>query len=183
MSASITVAAFSPPPCGEGLGVGVGVVMTVNDKNNDRTWALTDRTMAPRQREFARRMRKAPTEAERKLWWHLRHRLPLGGSHFRRQVQIGPYIADFVCHHFKLIVEIDGSQHGSQATKDELRTRRLDSEGYRVLRFWNNEVLSNIDGVLTEIQNAVAVTPTPDPSPQGGGEQTRRSSPSRGGEE
>ena len=163
--------------------MGVGVVMAVIDKNNSRTWALTDRTMAPRQLVFARRMRKAPTEAERKLWWHLRHRLPLAGSHFRRQVQIGPYIADFACHRLKLVIEIDGSQHGSQVAKDEARTRRLESEGYRVLRFWNNEVLSNIESVLTEIQNAIAKTPTPDPSPQGGGEQgtvTRRPSPSRG---
>ncbi len=82
-----------------------------------------------------------------------------------------PYIADFACHRLKLVIEIDGSQHGSQVTKDEARTRRLESEGYRVLRFWNNEVLSNIEGVLTEIQNALAATPTPDPSPQGGGEQ------------
>ena len=151
--------------------MGVGVMMTADDKNNDRIWALTDRAMAPRQRMFARRMRKAPTEAERKLWWHLRHHVPLAGSHFRRQVQIGPYIADFACHQLKLIIEIDGSQHGSQATKDEARTRRLESDGYRVLRFWNNEVLSNIEGVLTEIQSASAVTPTPDPSPQGGGEK------------
>ena len=133
----MAVAAYSPPPCGEGLGVGVGVVMPTNDKNNDRIWALTDRTMAPRQRVFAHQMRKAPTEAERKLWWHLR-RLPLDGSHFRRQVQIGSYIADFACHRLKLVIEIDGSQHGSQVKKDAGRTRRLESEGYRVLRFWNN---------------------------------------------
>ncbi len=164
--------------------MGVGVVMSVNDKNNRRTWALTDRTIASRQRVFASRMRKTPTEAERKLWRHLRHSLTLAGSHFRRQVQIGPYIADFACHRLKLVIEIDGSQHGSQVAKDEARTRRLKSEGYRVLRFWNNEVFSNIEGVLTEIQNALAATPTPDPSPPGGGEQgnyARRPSPCRGG--
>jgi very-short-patch-repair endonuclease len=127
--------------------------------------------MGPPQRGFARRMRKTPTEAERKLWWHLCHRPPLRGSHFRRQVQIGPYIADFSCHQLKLVIEIDGGQHGAQTTKDEIRTLRLASEGYRVLRFWNNDVLSNIDGVLTEIQNAMTTTPTPDPSPQGGGEK------------
>ncbi len=96
-------------------------------------------------------MRKMPTEAERKLWWHLRHRLPLAGSHFRRQVQIGPYIADFACHELKLVIEIDGGQHGLQTKKDEMRTRRLEAEGYRVLRFWNNDVLSNVDGVLSQI--------------------------------
>ena len=115
-------------------------------------------------------MRHASTEAERKLWWHLRHRLHLNGSHFRRQVQIGPFIADFACHQLKLVIEIDGSQHGSQTTNDETRTRHLESEGYRVLRFWNNDVLSNVDGVLAGIQNAIAATPTPNPSPQGGGE-------------
>src|SRR5947207_15458990 len=130
--------------------------MTENNQNNNRTWARADRTMAPPQRAFARRMRKTPTEAERKLWWHLRHRLPMNGSHFRRQVQIGPYIADFVCHQLKLVIEIDGGQHGSQTKNDEARTRCLESEGYRVLRFWNNDVLSNVDGVLTEIQNASA---------------------------
>ena len=126
-------------------------------------------------------MRKTPTVAERKLWWHLRHRLSLDGSHFRRQVQIGPYIADFACHHLKLVIELDGGQHGSQTKKDDARTVRLESEGYRVLRFWNNDVLSNIEGVLTEIQNASATTPTPNPSPQGGGEKKSRPSPSRGG--
>ena len=110
-----------------------------------------------------------PTEAERKLWWHLRHRLALEGSHFRRQVQIGPYIADFSCHHYKLAIEIDGGHHGTQVGRNEARSSRLQTEGYRVLRFWNNDVLSNIEGVLTEIQNAITTTPTPDPSPQGGG--------------
>jgi very-short-patch-repair endonuclease len=152
--------------------------MIAKDQSDDRIWARTDRAMVSPQRGFARRMRKAPTEAERKLWWHLRHRLSLDGSHFRRQVQIGPYIADFACHVLKLIVEIDGGQHGLQLAEDAARTRRLQSEGYRVLRFWNNEVLSNIDGVMTIIQNAA--TPTPDPSPQGGGEKKARR-PSRGG--
>jgi very-short-patch-repair endonuclease len=145
--------------------------MTVSDQDKDRTWALTDRTLVPPQRVFVRRMRKTPTDSERELWWHLRHHLPINGSHFRRQVQIGPYIVDFVCHQLKLVIEIDGGQHGAQTTKDEIRTRRLESEGYSVLRFWNNDVLSNIEGVLTEIQNANAATPTPDPSPQGGGEK------------
>ena len=127
--------------------------------------------MAPPQRAFARRMHREPTEAERKLWWHLRHRLPVAGSHFRRQVQIGPYLADFACHRSKLVVEIDGGQHAEATAQDAARTRRLEAEGYRVLRFWNNDVLSNIDGVLTEIHGALTTTPTPDPSPQGGGEK------------
>ena len=137
--------------------------------------------MHPPQRSFARRMRKLPTEAERKLWWHLRHRLPLIGTHFRRQVQIGPYIADFASHTSKLVVELDGGQHASQAAGDEARTQRLEADGYRVLRFWNNDVLTNIEGVLTVIQQAATTTPTPDPSPQGGGETEECRSPSRGG--
>ena len=140
---------------------------------NGRTWARADRAMAPSQRTFARQMRKAPTEAERKLWWHLRHRLALPATHFRRQVQIGPYIADFACHRSKIVVEIDGGQHGAQVPQDEARSQRLMANGYRVLRFWNNEVLTNIEGVLTVIQQAVTSTPTPNPSPQGGGEQGR----------
>lgn len=121
-------------------------------------------------------MRATPTVAERKLWWHLRHRSALGNWHFRRQVQIGPYIADFACHRLKLVVEIDGGQHALQSKEDNARTLRLEAEGYRVLRFWNNDVLSNIEGVLTEIQNATATTPTPNPSPQKGGENKRRHS-------
>ena len=150
----------------------MGVVeMIARERNDDRPWAPTDRTMTPPQRAFARRMRREPTEAERKLWWHLRHRLPVEGTHFRRQVQIGPYLADFACHRSKLIVEIDGGQHAERTAQDAARTVRLEAEGYRVLRFWNNDVLSNTDGVLTVIQSALTTTPTPDPSPQGGGEK------------
>jgi very-short-patch-repair endonuclease len=116
-------------------------------------------------------MRKSPTEAERKLWWHLRHRLAVNGTHFRRQVRIGRYIADFASHKARIIIEIDGGQHSVSATDAE-RTNILQTAGYRVLRFWNNDVLSNIDGVLIEISRVLTTTtPTPDPSPQGGGEQ------------
>ena len=115
-------------------------------------------------------MRSAPTEAERKLWWHLRHRLRIAETHFRRQVRIKQFIVDFCCHRAHLIVEIDGGQHASMTVRDAERTGILEASGYRVLRFWNNDVLGNIEGVLDEIQRALAVTPTPDPSPQGGGE-------------
>jgi len=152
----------------------VGVVRMVTfGKPNHRTWARTDRAMAPPQRAFARRMRREPTEAERKLWWHLRHRLSLTDTHFRRQVQIGPYIADFASHSAKLVIELDGGQHAVQIAEDQSRARRLEADGYNVLRFWNNDVLSNIDGVLEVIMRAIATTPTPDPSPQGGGEKKR----------
>jgi very-short-patch-repair endonuclease len=134
-----------------------------------RTWALRDRSIKAPSETRARAMRLAPTDAERKLWWHLRHRLPLPSSHFRRQVRLGSYIVDFACHHFKLIVEVDGGQHAEDRRRDALRTRFLEREGYRVLRFWNNEVLKNIDGVLELIQSAILATPTPTPPHKGEG--------------
>ena len=114
-------------------------------------------------------MRAAPTDAERKLWWHLRHRLAVPDTHFRRQVRLGPYIVDFASHNARLIIEVDGGQHSEQSVAEAKRTACLKSEGYRVLRFWNNDVLRNIDGVLEAIPSAIASTPTPNPSPQGGG--------------
>jgi very-short-patch-repair endonuclease len=141
-------------------------------RDEPRVWAKTDRAKAPPQRELARQMRVAPTEAERKLWWHLRHRLPTPGTHFRRQVRIGRYIADFACHAHLLVVEVDGSQHGERSAADEERTKGIEAYGYRVLRYWNSDVLKNIDGVLEDILGAITTTPTPNPSPQGGGEQT-----------
>jgi very-short-patch-repair endonuclease len=121
-------------------------------------------------------MRSVPTQAERKLWWHLRHRLGVTGTHFRRQVRIGRYIVDFACHAKRLIVEVDGGQHAIELAADAERTKILVAHGYRVLRYWNNEILRNIDGVLEDIQRATTTTPTPNPSPQGGGEQTERAS-------
>lgn len=104
----------------------------------------------------ARRMRSNATGAEARLWNHLR-RHPMIGSHFRRQVIVGPFIADFACMAARLIVEVDGSQHGEQGnvSRDEMRTKWLEAEGYRVLRFWNNDVFANIDGVLSEIHAAL----------------------------
>ena len=87
------------------------------------------------------------TDAERALWFALRETLP--HAHWRKQVPFGAYTADFCSHGAKLIIEIDGGQHN--AGRDAARTRFLESKGYRVLRFWNNEVLQNLDGVLTVI--------------------------------
>jgi very-short-patch-repair endonuclease len=101
----------------------------------------------------------------------LRYRLPVSNSHFRRQVRIKRYIVDFGCHAARLIVEIDGGQHASMTAADAERTKILEANGYRVLRFWNNDVVGNIEGVLEEIQRALTTTPTPNPSPQGGGEE------------
>ncbi len=114
-------------------------------------------------------MRSAPTEAEQKLWWHLRHRLSIQGTHFRRQVRIDRYIADFVCHAKRLVIEVDGSQHGLRSAADEERTKVLETHGYQVLRYWNNDVLTNVDAVLADNLSKITATPTPNPSPQGGG--------------
>ena len=107
------------------------------------------------------------------MWWVLRSLKPLG-SHFRRQAPIGSYIADFVWHDGKLVVEIDGGQHAeAQRLYDERRTAWLESQGYRVIRFWNNEVLKAPRSVGEAIYAAAsAKNPTPYPSPQGGGEHT-----------
>ena len=119
--------------------------------------------MYERQQHFARQMRAEPTEAERVLWRRLREDIAIAGSHFRRQALIGPFIVDFASRKARLVIELDGGQHDEQRAADERRTRQIEASGYRVLRFWNNDVLGNIDGVLTEIQSAL--TPTPNPSP------------------
>lgn len=107
------------------------------------------------------------TDAEQKLWYHLRNRR-LQGWKFRRQHGIDRYIADFACPDAALIVELDGSQHGEQLAYDEARTRRLETMGYRVLRFWDNDVLTNIEGMLEVILEALASSaPHPDPLPGG----------------
>jgi very-short-patch-repair endonuclease len=97
-------------------------------------------------------LRRTPTEAEAKLWSRLRaHRM--AGVQFRRQHAIGSYIVDFCSPRRKLVIELDGSQHLEQIEYDRRRTEYLESRGYRVLRFWNNEVLKNIHGVLNGIWN------------------------------
>jgi very-short-patch-repair endonuclease len=112
------------------------------------------RSVKPRQRNHARGMRRLQTDAERKLWFLLRDR-HLGGAKFRRQQPFGPYILDFVCFERKLVVEIDGGQHdGSEA--DIFRDARLRAEGFNVLRYWNNDVLGNPEGVLTDLLERLA---------------------------
>ncbi len=102
----------------------------------------------------ARRMRNHLTDAEKKLWRYLRLK-NIDGNKFRRQQPIGKYIVDFVSLEKKLIVEVDGGQHGEQITYDNERTAWLESEGYRVLRFWNNEVLEDTEVVLEVIVRAL----------------------------
>jgi very-short-patch-repair endonuclease len=115
----------------------------------------------------ARSLRHNMTDAERRLWRTLRLR-QMGDYKFRRQVPLGRYIADFVCHEARLIVEeVDGGQHDAFSLGEIGRTRFLESEGYRILRFWNNEVLENLDGVYSTIATELGRTLEPSPSMEG----------------
>jgi len=113
-------------------------------------------------RAQAKQLRSTMTDAERRLWYRLRaHRF--GGLKFKRQAPIGPYIVDFICFECKLIIELDGGQHSDNAN-DSRRDAWLTSEGYRVMRFWNNDVLKRTNAVLELIAQAVSppeVTPLP----------------------
>jgi len=104
----------------------------------------------------ARRLRHNVTDAERRLRLELR-RLPTYGTHFRRQAPIGPYVVDFACMAAHLVIELDGSQHAEAdgVRKDEARTRWLAQEGYKVIRFWNNDISENLEGVLQAIYVAL----------------------------
>jgi very-short-patch-repair endonuclease len=118
----------------------------------------------------AKRLPRNQTDAERVLWFHLRDRR-LRGLKIKRQVPIDRYIADFCCADARLIVELDGGQHATRALQDANRTKILEAMGYLVLRFWNNDVMQNIDGVLEEISNTLkqhrSEPPHPDPLPNG----------------
>ena len=115
---------------------------------------------------FARSLRKNQTDAERLLWFRLRGR-QLEGFKFRRQERIGSYIVDFICFDKKIVVEIDGGQHNEDhgRKRDKVRTDWLRNEGYRVLRFWNNEVIGNLDGVLEKIREVLLNSFHPHPRP------------------
>ena len=102
----------------------------------------------------ARTLRKNMTDAEHALWSKLKRR-QVANLKFRRQQILGPYIVDFVCFEKRLIVEVDGGQHSEQIERDQRRTVWLEAQGYQVLRFWNNEVLGNIDGVTQVILETV----------------------------
>lgn len=110
--------------------------------------------------KFARHLRQAMTDAERSLWHHLRNRA-LMGCKFRRQHPIGRFIVDFACLEHRLVIELDGGQHGSQL--DQRRTLEIQACGYRVLRFWNNDALARQQVVLGMIFEALALPPSHDP--------------------
>ena len=115
---------------------------------------------------LARKLRKSTTDAELRLWLQLRNR-NLGGFKFRRQHPLPPYIVDFICIEQNLIVELDGGQHIEQITHDTNRTAFLESKGYRVIRFWNDDVLKKTEIVLEEVLRQL-IAPHPNPLPARG---------------
>ena len=137
-------------------------------------------------RRYARRLRRDQTDVERRLWQRLRDRR-LCGTRFRRQHPIGTFIVDFCCTEAKLVIELDGSQHALQTRADAERTAFLEGQGYRVLRFWDNEALTNTQGVLARIVEWLGVKgtrPSPCPLPSGERDSGRsirmKPSPQRG---
>ena len=134
---------------------------------------------------FTRSLRNNATPAERILWQQLKL-LKAEGQHFRRQVPIDKFIADFACHYPKVVVELDGGQHGDAVHYDGRCTQILKQHGYEILRFWNAAVFEELEDVVDRIRHAVRLktfysyatlslhsTPTPNPSPQGGGEMMK----------
>ena len=133
---------------------------------------MTDRSAFPfrdrgysRPTKRSRQLRASPTEPEKRLWQALRSR-QIAGTRFNRQFPVGQYICDFVARTPRLVVEIDGGSHaGDEARRyDTRRTRFLNSQGYTVIRFWNREVMDNIDAVVARIETTLAEMPSPGPS-------------------
>ena len=118
----------------------------------------------------SRDLRLNATEAERRLWARLSAR-QLAGTRFNRQLPIGPFICDFVSRAAKLVIEVDGGQHAAQEEADAQRTAYLRAQGYRVVRFWNNDVLENIDGVVETIERILITSPPPAPPANGRGDK------------
>jgi len=139
---SVPIAPLSPR--GRGAG-GEGAAPPAVVTRSDKTHRLRER----RNRGFAKAMRRNPTEAEQKLWLILKDRR-FSGFKFRRQVPIGPFIADFVCYSRRLIVELDGSQHAGSAA-DEHRAATLAEKGFATIRVWNSDLTANPDGVADAI--------------------------------
>ena len=114
---------------------------------------MPPRRTTPKGYENARKLRKELTPAERKLWAYLRgNKL---GVNFRRQYAVGNYIADFCSPKAKLIIELDGSQHLEQQAYDTERTKYLEAQGYKVIRFWNNQIMNDLNGVILAITFAI----------------------------
>jgi very-short-patch-repair endonuclease len=111
---------------------------------------LTEKRLTP----VARKLRRNSTDAENRLWYYLRDRR-FEGAKFVRQFQIGPHIADFACRELHIAIEVDGGQHTPEA--DAPRTAVIETFGYRVIRFWNNDVLQNTEGVLEVIRHELLI--------------------------
>lgn len=158
---------FSPLPLGEG-GRRPG-----EGKQGEGKHPLPENLL-----EFARQLRREQTDAERLLWSLLRDRR-LAGLKFRRQHPVEPYIVDFYCHAARLAIELDGGQHNEpdERAKDSKRSAFLEKRGIRILRFWNNDVLQNTEGVLQAIYDTL----TPSPSPRGRGGDALTPNPSPAG--
>ncbi|GAA5165983.1 endonuclease domain-containing protein [Viridibacterium curvum] len=121
----------------------------------------------PQQIDRAKTLRRDQTPAEQQLWYHLRaHRF--AGLKFKRQKPVGPFIVDFACVEKMLVIEIDGGQHQDAAAYDAARDRWLAKEGFTVLRFWNNEVMNQLEDVLEKIRLTVEQPSPPTPLPQAG---------------
>ena len=118
---------------------------------------------------LVRSLRHQATDAERLLWRHVRARR-LAGFKFRRQLLIEPYVVDFACLDVKLVVEADGGQHVRQTNEDGKRTAFLQARGYRVLRFWNHDILTETQAVLERIYSELIASPHPGPLPEGEGD-------------
>ncbi len=125
----------------------------------------------------ARALRRDATDAEK----HLRRALTAAFPHlkWRFQVPFGPYVADFLCFSAKLVIEVDGGQHAGARAYDIARTRFIEREGYRVLRFWNNEVLGNTEGVIEAIRNSLSQREREEAAKRRKGEGERRTSRTR----
>jgi very-short-patch-repair endonuclease len=154
------------PLAGEGWGGGLSASEAMMAEKKEPTWKVSTKL-----RSNARALRKNSTDAERILWSELRdHRL--NGASFRRQVPIGSYIADFICHAAKLVIELDGGQHFSDRSEaaDAARSAVIEAKGFQVLRFSNYDVMTNRAGVLETIATAVAErAPSPTLPHKGGG--------------
>ncbi|WP_239447430.1 endonuclease domain-containing protein [Parasphingorhabdus marina] len=120
-------------------------------------------TFRKRDTNRAKTLRNQATPAERELWKYLNNRR-VAGYKFSRQMPVGPYFADFLCRELKLIIEIDGYSHDTRQGYDLARTKDLENHGYRVARFSNRDVMTNVEGVVREIELIVSGMPSPDPS-------------------
>ena len=121
-------------------------------------WPMIERRIKEKTTDNARSLRSNMTDVERILWRAIRGR-QLHGYRFRRQHPIGPYIADFACIEKKCVIELDGGQHQNQISYDEDRTIFLQIQGWQVLRFWNNDVLNHLDGVVSTVVTILTALP------------------------